>query len=155
MQFLKTSGNIHCHKKILHNTLLNNMWLHATLREGPGGGGTRGDPASLPNSPERARIATGAVEFIQRMGAISGLARGLAGRASLRSKSGSSASRLHNPLVAYFGAPGGSCCVTLMPPSSNLHAPTKLPLQAGRLRPWNWRPSSRPNSCGAARCAPI
>ena len=76
MQFLKTPGNIHCHKKILHNTLLNNMWLHATLREGPGGGGTRGDPASLPNSPERVRIATGAVEFIQRMGAISGLARG-------------------------------------------------------------------------------
>lgn len=57
---------------------------------------------------DRAQIATGAVEQLQRTAAVSGLARSFTDRASLRSSGGSSdVSRLRNPLTAYFGAPGG------------------------------------------------
>lgn len=108
LQFLKTPGDIQYHTKILHNVLLNNMWLHDTLRGDAAGGSA--PVASLPLAPdarERARISTGALELVQRTAAITGLARAFANRASLRSMSGKSASRLCNPLAAFFGAPGG------------------------------------------------
>ena len=118
MEFLKTPDNIHRHRAVLHNTLLNNVWLHdmlggdvttttknACLTKAPGALGT----ALPPDTLDRALIATGAVELMQRTAAISGLTRSFAGRASLRSSGGSSGavSRLHNPITAFCGAPGG------------------------------------------------
>ena len=109
MEFLKTPDNIHRHRTVLHKTLLNNVWLRDMLggdgTEAPGARGT----ALPPDTLGRALIATGAVELMQRTAAISGLTRSFAGRASLRSSGGSSGavSRLHNPITAYCGAPGG------------------------------------------------
>ena len=102
-QFLKTSDDIHCHRKILHHVLLNNLQIHDALSGGAG------DPsAPPPTASDRASTATEAVRLLQRTAAISGLARAFTRRASLRSQNGGSGaiSRLYNPLAAYFGAPG-------------------------------------------------
>ena len=111
MEFLKTPDNIHRHRTVLHKTLLNNVWLHDMLGgDGTGAAGAHGTLAALPpDTLGRAPIATGALELMQRTAAISGLTRSFAGRASLRSSGGSSGavSRLHNPITAYCGAPGG------------------------------------------------
>jgi len=106
MEFLKTPDNIHRHRAVLHKTLLNNVWLHDML----GGDGTEAAGAlgtALP--PDTLGIATRAVELMQRTAAMSGLTHSFAGRASLRSSGGSigTFSRLHNPITAYCGAPGG------------------------------------------------
>jgi len=109
MEFLKTPDNIHRHRAVLHQTLLNNVWLHDML----GGDVTKAAGALGTALPQdtlgRALVATGAVELMQCTAAISGLTRSFAGRAFLRSSGGSSGavSRLHNPITAYCGAPGG------------------------------------------------
>lgn len=111
-QFLKTADNFRGHKKLLHNPLLNNLLLHDML-----GGGMADDAmlqagclaSSPPASLDRVQNATRAVQLMQRTAAMSGLARAFSRRASLNSKSGCSGAvnRLHNPLAALAGAPGG------------------------------------------------
>ena len=109
-QFLKTSDNIHRHKKVLHNTLLNNLRLHDMLRGDSSDCDPAGaDPAPLLNALDKGRIAAVAVQRMQRTATISGAACAFADRAFLRCSTDSSGavSRLYNPLVSFFGAPGG------------------------------------------------
>lgn len=108
-KFLKMSGNIHLHKKVLHNALLNNLRMHDMLGGDISDDGVGADGQVQPPARDRAQIATRAVQLLQRTEAIAGLTRAFADRASLRSDSGSigAVSRLCNPLAAYFGAPGG------------------------------------------------
>lgn len=111
-KFLKTADNIHCHKKLLSNTLLNNLCLHDMLSRGLEAAdstvGIYGSPPLF--ALDRIRNANGAVQLMQRTAAMNGLAQAFTRRASLRTKSGSSGavSRLCNPLVAFSGAPGGA-----------------------------------------------
>lgn len=108
-EFLKTPDNIHRHRKVLHHPLLNNVWLKDMLGGGAVVAAGADGTALPPDTLDRALIATGAVEQLQRTAAISGLARSFADRASLRSSGGSdgAVSRLRNPITAYCGAPGG------------------------------------------------